>query len=135
MPLDLVKLKKLILVMLSADQAGEIAAASHAITKALKADGKDIHWLADKLAFGSSTPPPPPFYSPPPPPPQPAVREFWQEDLDLCADNIHQLRPREAEFIESLVDQQFRRAGWYPSPKQADWLEAIARRLKDYGAS
>jgi len=134
MPLDMVKLKKLILVMLSADQAGEIAAASAAITKALKGDGKDIHWLADKLVSAAPPPPPPPRQPPPPPPPYWAsvVNDDWVEDLAFCLAHISALRPREQEFIRSLSSQNATYSDWEPTEKQEAWLTSIAERLRRY---
>src|SRR5260370_34439910 len=43
------RLRKLVL-MLSSDQPGEVAAAARAIGKTLKAEGRDWNWLAAKLA-------------------------------------------------------------------------------------
>jgi hypothetical protein len=152
MTLDMGKLRKLLLVMLSADQAGEIAAASAAITKALKADGKDIHWLADKLVSGAPMPSPnmpPPWWQgyPPPEPrrPQPPPKREpqedpwptrgWRMDLLYCAARVTMLRDREMDFIRSLVKLNNANLNWRPTKKQGEWLDAIARRLRDESVS
>lgn len=131
MSIDTDRLKKLLLVALSSDQPGEAFAALSAINKQLKANKLDAHWLADKLN-GVRAPSPPP---PPPPPPyswqRPARAVDWQEMLIHCADHRPFLRPREEEFVGSLLDQSTK-GGWYPSEKQFNWLAAIYSRLKPF---
>ncbi len=49
------RLRKLV-VMLSSDEPGEVAAAAEAIGRALKAEGRDWHWLAAELADSEAPP-------------------------------------------------------------------------------
>jgi hypothetical protein len=49
----------------------------------------------------------------------------WHDDVAYCAENIDLLSEREREFLRSL-------AHWrgHPSPKQLDWLAALADRVR-----
>lgn len=134
MSIDTDRLKKLLLVALSSDQPGEAFAALSAINKQLKANKLDAHWLADKLN-GASAPPPPkvqPGYQPSYGPWHKPAHVDWQEMLIHCADHRPFLRPREEEFIGSLLNQSQTHGGWYPSEKQLGWLAAIYSRLKPF---
>lgn len=129
MAIDKERLRKLLLVVLSSDQAGEAMAARDAVAKMLKKDGKDIHWLVAQVA------------GQPPKPAVPSVQhgaasptpesELWWNVIVYCADHIDWLRPKEAVFIQSLM-QQFvdsTKDNWRPSPAQTKWLNDIYRRL------
>lgn len=131
MAIDTDRLKKLLLVALSSDQPGEAFAALSAINKQLKANKLDAHWLADKLNGGS---PPPAAKVQPAHTWQPArsAAVDWQEMLIHCADHRPFLKPREEEFIGSLLNQSQTRFDWYPTDRQYNWLEAIYSRLKPF---
>jgi len=120
-PPDLVRLRKALLVMLSSDQTGEIIAASALTQKLLKAAGKDIHWLADRLL--DETP----------------VQQYpvqaesdWRDMLNSCLAHVDRLRFKDREFIWSLNDQRLYAIYWEPSPKQTAWLVNIYERIKLY---
>jgi hypothetical protein len=109
-----------LLLLLSSDQPGEVAAAAAAIGRALKAAGGDWHDLANGLLAE---------------PPDQRGRGFddvrdepeenWREIHEFCADRCELLRSREAEFIESLGEWRGR-----PTEKQMAWLHAIYARLR-----
>ena len=114
-----------LLLMLSSDQPGEVAAAAAAIGRALKAAGTDWHALANGLLAEA---------------PQPGghrrndddrqdASDGWREMHEYCAQRTELLRPREQEFIESL-------GGWRgrPTEKQFAWLCAIYARLRRQAA-
>jgi hypothetical protein len=109
--IDAARLKKLLL-MLSSDQPGEVAAAAQAIDRALKADGSDWHDLANKLTNSNPKP-----RNEHPPGDWHAMREF-------CLDHDHQLRSREREFVSSLGDWDGEL-----TERQHAWLLAIYQRL------
>jgi len=52
--MDTKRLEQFMLVMLSSDQPGEVAAASAMLKRELKKGGKDIHWLKDNLLKGGN---------------------------------------------------------------------------------
>jgi hypothetical protein len=52
--MDIKRLEQFMLVMLSSDQPGEVAAASAMLKRELKKGGKDIHWLKDNLLKGGN---------------------------------------------------------------------------------
>lgn len=117
MAIDMERLKKLLLVVLSSDQAGEVMAASAAIAKLLKKDAKDIHWLVASVAGQKQTKPaasPPPQNAP-----------SWAVKLAYCEDRYDYLTPRQQEFIGSLCEQRAERPGWQPSFAQKAWLNDI----------
>ena len=128
MALDMEKLRKLLLVVLSSDQAGEVMAASSAIAKALKRDGRDIHWLVKQVGQPQAPAPPPKA--------TPSTRTRWSahwiEQLEYCLAHEGMLvRIKEADFIVSLGDQYVAHPpSWQPSVKQRDWLNAIYTKLK-----
>ena len=109
-----------LLLMLSSDQPGEVAAAAAAIGRALKAAGTDWHGLANGLVTEA---------------PQPRARrrrdsdddaaDNWREMHEYCAEHTELLRSREQEFIESLSEWRGR-----PTEKQLAWLCAIYARLR-----
>ena len=128
MALDMEKLRKLLLVVLSSDQAGEVMAASAAIAKALKRDGKDIHWLAKQI--GQPAP------QPAPPRTKPSATTVWTahwiDQIIYCGEHAERLfRKAELEFIESMTDQYLSKPpSWQPSLRQRDWLDDIYTKLK-----
>jgi hypothetical protein len=129
MTVDMEKLRKLLLVVLSSDQAGEVLSASSAISKLLKKDGKDIHWLVAQIGL--------PLFAPPlkaaaAPSTKPSWSAHWMEQLAYCYEREQRIvRTKEADFIVSLMGQFHEGAsGWQPSLKQRDWLDAIYKKLR-----
>lgn len=103
------QLKKLVL-MLSSDRDGEVVAAARAIGRVLRSHELDWHDLTICLRET---------------PVRYRARE-WHDTLAFCAANMDRLEPRERAFLRSI-------AKWRGelSPRQRDWLEAIADRLAD----
>jgi hypothetical protein len=111
-----------LLLMLSSDQPGEVAAAAAAIGRVLKAAGADWHALANGLLTEAL---------------QPKARRWrenydtedaadnWRELHEYCEGRTELLRSREQEFIESLGEWHGR-----PTKKQLAWLCAIYARLR-----
>ena len=135
MVIDKERLKKLLLVVLSSDQAGEAMAARDAVVKILKKDGKDVHWLAAHLAGlppRKVLPEHKPGTAPPTAPMNPATpNAHWTEKIVYCADRMDRLRSKEHEFIQSLMEQFItsERANWHPTFAQEKWLDDIYMRL------
>ena len=128
--MDKGKLKKLLLVALSSDQPGEAHAALGKVKKLLASAGHDIHWLADQIDK-APTPVPPPYQPHPSPYGYGPPMTPWQEMLIHCADHRYRLKPREEDFIGSLLDQSLK-YGWRPSMKQHEWLSSIYQRLRKF---
>lgn len=136
-PLDVIKLRKALLVMLSSDQTGEIMAASALAQKLLKAAGRDIHWLVDQLERTparkkkpAAAPPweqSPRWERPPPDPARPLGG--WQDMLDICLMQLYGLKLKDQDFVQSLDDQRLRSKYWAPSAKQMEWLVNIYERI------
>lgn len=130
MTLDKKRLTKLLLVMMSSDQSGEVMAARDAVTKLLKNAKLDMHWLADALTIAPALP----LSTPPKASPSTQTRwtAHWVDQLAYCFANEGRLvRVKEAEFIRSLFEQWTTHAeGWQPTLRQRDWLEAIFTKLK-----
>jgi len=120
-----------LLLLLSSDQPGEVAAAAAAIGRTLRAAGTDWHALANGLLAET---------------PQPKSRhrhqseehrhggdgdasDDWEAMREFCASHSELLRSREAEFIESLGEWRGR-----PTEKQMGWLCAIYARLRRQAA-
>jgi hypothetical protein len=120
MPLAQIPRLRQLLLMLSSDQPGEVAAAAAAIGRALKAAGTDWHGLANGLLAEA-----------------PGARQRrndddgrdasddWREMHEYCAQRTELLRPREQEFMESLSEWRGR-----PTEKQFAWLCSIYARLR-----
>jgi len=109
------KLAKL-LRLLSSDKPGEIVAAASAISRALKADGLDIHHLADAVERTALAPPNPTTHN----------GNGWRAIRQWCADREHHLTTREALFISDLEYWRGR-----PTPKQMDWLLLIEKKIRE----
>jgi hypothetical protein len=109
------RLHKLVL-LLSSDQPGEVAAAAAAIGRLLTSHGQGWHDLAARLCARSAPPPPPP-----PSPASPGVVEM----LDSIDDR--ELTKWERGFCASIRDQ-YRRRGRL-SAKQRQHLEKIWRKV------
>jgi hypothetical protein len=121
------QLRKLLLVALSSDQAGEAYAAIVAIRRWLERKGKDVHWLADRLTVQ------PEPLTPPAPHPwanqQPSKTTDWRVMLMTCLHYRESLTPREHEFIMSVLAQSKYRM---PTDKQMGWLAAIHQRFAQF---
>jgi hypothetical protein len=131
------KIQKLI-KLLSSPNDGEVIGAVHALMRTLKAEGTDIHALAERLesrklsqaetqriydqAFadgksaatvdvGFSSVDPPSFYE--------MAQEIERKDNG-------RLNPKERDFVEDMVRWCTRRE---PSEKQGKWLHAIYCRI------
>ncbi len=108
------RLEKLIL-LLSSDKPGEVAAAAAAIERTLATVGCDWHDLAAWIGAKQQA-----SYTEE----HPSGDDWWQM-REFCRRHSRRLRPREAEFIEDLVE-------WSGdlTEKQDAWLASIYRRLK-----
>ena len=127
--MDRTRLRKLLLVALGSTHPGESYAAIEKVRKLLK-DGKvDIHWLVDSLD-GKPPKMPMPSWDPTPYAP-PRTQYDWEYMLIFAADHRYRLRPREDEFIGSLLNQSLK-YGWRPSMKQHEWLSSIYQRLRKF---
>lgn len=74
------------ILLLSSPQDGEVVAAARAIGRALKADGKDWHWLADRLDIVSRPDPENVRYEPPR-----RERTFSTPDLSELKDMVYEI--------------------------------------------
>lgn len=113
------KLRQAIL-LLASDHPGEVAAAASAITRMLKAQSRDWHWLADQLDA------PLPVVKPVPRSrsrPAYEANHVWM--ASQCVANEHLFRSRELEFLESMIDWDRE-----PTPAQAKWLNDLYRRVQ-----
>lgn len=111
------KLQKLIL-LLSSDQPGEVAAAAAAIGRTLKQAGADWHTLAGALTRTPSSP----QQSPPPQAP-PRMRPGRLMAAWIIDNHGDALTPKEYGFVWDM--QHWTRL----SPKQQDWLIKIFKSL------
>lgn len=141
--MDTERLRRLLLVMLSSDQPGEIANAAAMVKKLLEKEKLDAHWLVDMLA--GPLPKPKQTSSAragrwPQPAPQTLKRRFpeldWQQILLDVSSQRGILRQKEIEFVGSLLEQATIKTQsnphWSPSAKQVAWLEGIYARLFGY---
>ena len=119
---DIERMKKLLLMALSSDHDNEMLIALHKLRRAIKDEGQDIHWFAEqldqKVPFTLQAKP---MHTP--------VATDWEDQLEFCAENIHELPPKHQEFILSIMSQKGRKTWWYPSPKQEDYLDAIYQKV------
>jgi hypothetical protein len=109
-----------LLLLLSSDQPGEVAAAASAITRILQKSGADWHALVDGLVKDT--------------PQQKRAAHAdhndgaaadWRVMRDFCLARRNRLRERELEFLDSL-------GSWRGdlTEKQHGWLSAIHGRLR-----
>lgn len=96
---------------LGSDSEGEVIATVRVIRNVLGKAGLDLHDLAAAL---------------PVPPPEP---EDWEEALRFVAQEMAILTESEARFIRNLRRLSNAGTGWAPTPRQAQWLEAIRAEL------
>ena len=108
----------MLLVALSSEHSGEVAAALAAVRRTLARAGLDYHWLAGVITEA------------PQPQPQPQqVTSKWHDIIVACHEHPHMLRnEREAEFIDSLLMRSRNRL-WEPTEKQESWLMDIYYRF------
>lgn len=111
------KLAKLVL-LLSSDRPGEVAAAASAITRILEAHKLSWHDLAAVIGEPMSPRPAPEH------PPEPGSRDM----LDHLACHTFDLTAWEQDFIQSILEQ--RRKGWSLSAKQRAKVKQIYERLQ-----
>jgi hypothetical protein len=124
------KLREVLLVLLSSDQQGEVAAAAAVIRKELAKAGRDVHWLADQLAKIMEAPLVTKqtnvgVYT------NRRAQTDWTTQLNDCVSKVIVLNDREAEFITSLYEQwTIKGIRWEPTAKQLRWLQAIHEKLQ-----
>lgn len=124
------KLREVLLVLLSSDQPGEVAAAASVIRKELAKAGRDVHWLAEQLARIMEAPAVGNHTGHVMTRHQKANGQWWKQ-LEFCINKLVFLNDREVEFIESIFQQwSMKSATWTPSAKQLRWLDAIYNRLQ-----
>lgn len=132
MTLDKKRLTKLLLVMMSSDQSGEVMAARDAIAKLLKNAKLDMHWLADALTTASALP----LSSPPKAAPSTQTHwsAHWIDQLLYCVQHLERVqRQNQREFLFSLAEQMDHSSkSWQPSARQRDWLNNIYDNLKTW---
>jgi hypothetical protein len=119
---------------LASDHDGEVVATARAIERVLKSAGADWHDLAALCS---------PVHAPPIQPTQPwrrmypdaarasdAAGDDWQKMARHCWARRDQLRPREQEFIRSMLV-------WFgmPTERQQDWLSGIYAQLMRHEAA
>lgn len=103
-----------LILLLSSDKPGEVAAAAAQISRRLRKAGLDWHDLAD--AIGEQ-----PVRSRAP------VARTWVDVVDhVLAPEGASLDPRERAFAESMRSILAR--GWPPSEKQQRWMRALFER-------
>jgi hypothetical protein len=118
------KLQRLVL-MLSSNQQGEIAAAAHAIERTLKAAGCDWHDFAASIAPQTGRYQEQPRTRPHAKPCNDSADNLdWRAMRQACFTHKHLLRPRELEFVTSLVHWRGRL-----TEKQHAWLIDIHARV------
>jgi hypothetical protein len=107
-----------LLLLLSSDQPGEVAAAAAAISRTLKKAGASWHDLVDRLnaepqskqsGFAESN----------------ADAADWRSMREFCLTKRERLRERELEFLDNI-------GSWCGdlTEKQHGWLAAIHARLR-----
>jgi hypothetical protein len=113
------KLEKLVL-MLSSDQPGEVAAAAAAINRTLQTVGADWHDLAQELTKPSPAPPRDEYSRS-----RNEGQDDWRPLHKYCRSHAEELSAREQDFMDTL-------SRWRGNitEKQRAWLEAIHARLR-----
>jgi hypothetical protein len=95
---------------LGSNHDGEVVATARAIERVLRGVGHDWHDLVKGLHL---------------PVAQSDACSDWRDDLAYCAENMDCFDDHERDFLRSM-------AHWrgQPSPKQRDWLAALADRVR-----
>ncbi len=112
-----VRAAQLIKLMLSSDQAGEVAGAAMALNRAITARGMDIHQFAHVIEAA--------LVDAPSLVPLDDHCSNWKAVALFCRHHRDRLGGKETEFIETIL--QYRRS---PSEKQLQWLNDIRDRLR-----
>jgi hypothetical protein len=137
--MDLARLKKLTL-MLSSAQPGEVVNAASAIERMLREDGKDWHWLAGQFSKDASPPTTPTYRpqpyrggfqqpSPPPPPPRPPrperlpITPEGRAAVARLKDHLHKMDKKDQDFVESVLYQIDKFGG--VTQKQCNWIDHL----------
>jgi hypothetical protein len=125
-------------LLLSSDQPGEVAAAAHAMNRALDGAGLSWHDVAEVVriglsevlrARGTSTSGGSRSSAPATSPAAPrAPCDDWIGDFIFCSNNWDRLVGREADLMTSL--QRLRQQGRHPSEAQLRWLQAIVVKVQ-----
>ena len=107
-----------LLPVLASDKAGEVVAATAAITRIMQAEGLDWHDLAGSMARGWAAPPSGNTAAP-------RLNE-WQHIARACLGaGGGVLKPAEIDFVRNMAMRHTP-----PSERQWVWLDAIASALK-----
>ena len=101
-----------LLRLLSSDREGEVVAAAGALQRTLRANGCDIHDLADLVVAGPTRSPRP-------------AEDNWLATARWCHARSEKLNAREREFVDDMVNRVV-----FPSERQLKWLYAIHARLR-----
>jgi hypothetical protein len=111
-----------LLLLLSSDQPGEVAAAAAAITRTLEKTGASWHDLVDGLVKDAPQPKQSPFDSDTD---RNKSASDWRTMRAFCLSQRDRLRERELEFLEDI-------GRWRGdlTEKQHGWLVAIYARLR-----
>jgi hypothetical protein len=114
-----VRAAQLIKLMLSSDQAGEVAGAAMALNRAITARGMDIHQFAHVIEAA--------LVDAPALVPLDDDCSDWRSIARFCRRHSDELSAKEADFIDNLLRYE------KPTPKQFRWLVDIHARLVDGG--
>jgi hypothetical protein len=109
------RIAQCLLLALSSDKDGEIAAALTATRRALDAAGIDHHALASAIQIGLAAPP------------AAIQRQDWRDTARFCRSRVELLSEKEARFIATIMsrDQPL-------SAKQSKWLDDIEAKLRGW---
>lgn len=99
--------------LLGSDKDGEVVAAVHAIGRTLAGAGLDWHALAGAIGRAGLED-------------ETRITDWHSAVMWIWRHRMGLLRPREQDFIE---DMAARPASWFLTPRQRDWLQAIADRV------
>lgn len=110
------QIRKVLLVLLSATQPGEIAAARDTLVKLM---GGDVHTVADRLLRSTGTV----LEWIEPPSADCSHQEMAQDIIDISALHGVRLSPTEESFVFDMQDWK------YPTSKQMSWLKRIHARV------
>lgn len=115
---DLAPSLRPLVLLLSSDKPGEVAAAAAQIGRRLRKAGLDWHDLADALEGGGTVTE---LHRPPA-----GAATSWADVADFLAEHADDLSRRDREFIASMRGLIAR--GFHPTPKQAAWLRGLFQR-------
>ena len=101
-----------LLLLLSSDNAGEVAASAAGIGRVLEAHGCDWHDLATILTGDGGTP----------------EIESWRAAAEWCCGYEDLLTAKERDFVNNLAHRSPERG--QPTAKQCEWVFVIRDRLR-----